>query len=271
MKTRIISSVVGVILLGIVVCFFNTIVLDSCVALLSVIAAYEMIHCVGLSKNKTFLFVCLLFSALFSSLYFNIFSALTLLVEFIFAGIVLIFLLADHNSMNASDAILCFFASTVIPRAFSIILLYRQYESPISYYLLALAFAVAWFNDIFALFSGMAFGKHKLCPQISPKKTVEGAIGGVLCDIILCVVISYFLAPVFELKINWISLLLFLPIGAVSGIFGDLSASIIKRQYNIKDYGNIMPGHGGVMDRFDSWLFVAPLLYIWNIYLPVVG
>lgn len=271
MKIRIISSIVGIILLGIVVYFFNTMVLDIAVALLSAIATHELINCVGLSKNKPFEILCLFFSVCFSSIYLNIFSSLTLLAEFIFAGILLIFLLADHKNMNASNALLCFFSATVIPRAFSMILLYRQYESPISYYLLALAFAVAWLNDIFALFSGMAFGKHKLCPQISPKKTVEGAVGGVVCDVILCTVISYLLMPVFDLNIHWVSLLLFLPVGAISGIFGDLSASIIKRQNNIKDYGNIMPGHGGVMDRFDSWLFVAPLLYIWNIYFPVIG
>ena len=136
---------------------------------------------------------------------------------------------------------------------------------------MGLSLCAAWLNDIFAYFSGYFFGKKKLCPEISPKKTVEGAVGGVVGDLILCLVLTYAFAAAMQLSVNWLSLCIFLPIGAVASIFGDLCASIVKRQFGIKDYGNIMPGHGGVMDRFDSWVFVAPLLYIWNIYLPFIG
>ena len=117
---------------------------------------------------------------------------------------------------------------------------------------------------------GCAFGKHKLCPEISPKKTVEGAIGGIVGDLVVCLGLTYAFSVYTGVSINWLSFGIFLPFGAVAGILGDLCASIIKRQFGIKDYGNIMPGHGGVMDRFDSWIFVAPLLYIWNIYVPFI-
>ncbi|HPR40913.1 MAG TPA: CDP-archaeol synthase, partial [Oscillospiraceae bacterium] len=108
------------------------------------------------------------------------------------------------------------------------------------------------------------------------KKTVEGAVGGVIGSIALSlllswVYVSYAVPAIGEpLSIRWLSLCLFLPIGAAAGILGDLCASVIKRQSGIKDYGNVMPGHGGIMDRFDSWLFVAPLLYLWNLFFPII-
>ena len=270
MKTRIISSIVGLIILAVIVYFFETPVLDAAVAFLSIVAAHELIHASGISKKYLFEGVCLIFAALFSSVYFNIFSSITMLAELVFCGILFLLLLTDYKELSAKNVIFAFFASTIVPRAFSVILLLRQYGKPTSYFLLFLSLGVAWINDIFAYFTGMAFGKHKLCENISPKKTVEGAIGGVICDIAICSGVTYWFSVKFNAEINWVSFLIFVAAGAVAGIFGDLSASVIKRQCKIKDYGNIMPGHGGIMDRFDSWLFVAPLLYIWNIYFPLV-
>ena len=270
MKTRIISSIVGLAILAVVVYFFETPVLDAAVAFLSVVAAYELIRAAGITKKYLFTGVCLIFAALFSSVYFNIFSSITMLAELVFGGILFILLLTDYKELSAKNVVFAFFASTIVPSAFSIILLLRQYGKPVSYFLLFLSLGVAWINDIFAYFTGRAFGKHKLCENISPKKTVEGAIGGVICDIAICSGITYWFSAEFTIEINWISFLIFVMLGAVAGILGDLSASVIKRQCKIKDYGNIMPGHGGVMDRFDSWLFVAPLLYIWNIYFPFI-
>lgn len=119
-----------------------------------------------------------------------------------------------------------------------------------------LIFLTAFGTDIMAYFSGYAFGKHKLCPKISPKKTIEGSVGGTLGSVVLCGLFSFFFAK--ELLIHC------LIIGVLGGIisqFGDLTASIFKRKMGIKDYGNLIPGHGGIMDRFDSVLFTAPLVY----------
>lgn len=271
LKTRIISAAVGLVLLSIVMYFFNTPVLDVAVALLSAVAVHEFVHAAGLSEHKLLEAVCLIFGVAFSTVYFNIFSGITFLAELLFAGILMIMLLFDHKELEVGKIAFAFMASSLVPRAFSMLLLYREYDKPVSYYLVGLSLCVAWLNDIFAYFSGYFFGKKKLCPEISPKKTVEGAIGGVAGDLILCLALTYAFSAAANLQVNWLSLCIFLPIGAVASIFGDLCASIVKRQYGIKDYGNIMPGHGGVMDRFDSWVFVAPLLYIWNIYLPFIG
>ncbi len=270
MKTRIISAVVGLVLLAVVFCLFETAVLDIAIAALSAIAVYEMVNAVGLSKDKVFALVCAAFGAFFSSSYYQALGSLTSFVEFGFALVLLLYVLRNHKDIKATDIAFTFMFTVILPRAFSVILLFRNQGAPISYFLVAMSLAVAWLNDTCAYFSGVFLGKHKLCPEISPKKTVEGAIGGVLGDIILCCIIAFAFSSYTGITINWLNLIIFLPIGAVLGILGDLCASIIKRQVGIKDYGNIMPGHGGVMDRFDSWVFIAPVLYIWNIYFPFV-
>ncbi|MCL2437117.1 MAG: phosphatidate cytidylyltransferase, partial [Clostridiales bacterium] len=124
-----------------------------------------------------------------------------------------------------------------------------------------LIFLTAFGTDVMAYFTGYVFGKHKLCPTISPKKTIEGAIGGVLGSVILCGIFGYF----FAYEAFWPNMFIHcMVIGALGGVvsqFGDLTASVFKRKMGIKDYGNLIPGHGGVLDRFDSVLFTAPLVY----------
>ncbi len=262
---------VGLLVLGAVLFLFETAVLDVAVALLSMIAVGEMVNAVGLLKTKKrFSLVCVVFAGLFSTSYYHGFASLESFIQFAFGIIVLLFVMNDHKEIKVTDAAFAFFFTIFIPRAFSTILYFRDFGAPESYFLVGTSLAVAWLNDTCAYFSGYFLGKRKLCPEISPKKTVEGAIGGVFGDVILCSVIAYIFSIATGSVINWVSFVIFVPVGAVIAIFGDLCASVIKRQFGIKDYGNIMPGHGGVMDRFDSWIFVAPVLYLWNIYFPVI-
>lgn len=129
-------------------------------------------------------------------------------------------------------------------------------SSPETSKLIWLVVLSAFGTDIFAYFVGVTMGKHKLCPKISPKKSIEGSIGGILGSMILCGGFGYFFAP--EMLIHCVV------IGFLGGIVsqpGDLTASIFKRKMGIKDYGTLIPGHGGILDRFDSVLFTAPLVY----------
>ena len=138
-------------------------------------------------------------------------------------------------------------------------------------YLIYLVLLGACGTDIFAYFVGVLTGKHKLCPTISPKKTIEGAIGGVFGAIICFVGFGLVMQHCFKMDVNYVNLLI---LGAVSGVLseiGDLAASMIKRQYQIKDYGHLLPGHGGIMDRLDSIIVIAPLVYYFVKYLPVLG
>ena len=120
----------------------------------------------------------------------------------------------------------------------------------------------AFCSDSAALFTGMACGKHKLAPKASPKKTVEGAAGGLVGGVLGMIVfrIIFFFVTVQPLSIGWCMVIGL--VGAFMGQLGDLSFSIIKRQFGIKDYGRLLPGHGGVLDRFDSVMFIAPLVSI---------
>lgn len=119
-----------------------------------------------------------------------------------------------------------------------------------------LIFLAAFGTDIMAYFTGYFFGKHKLCPKISPKKTIEGSIGGIAGSVILCGAFGYLVMPAVVVHCIVIGI-----IGGIVSQFGDLTASLFKRKMGIKDYGNLIPGHGGVLDRVDSVLFTAPFIY----------
>jgi phosphatidate cytidylyltransferase len=117
-------------------------------------------------------------------------------------------------------------------------------------------FILIWTNDTFAYIVGKSIGKHKLFERISPKKTIEGALGGILGSVLVSIIYSYYFIPKYVIHFAIIGL-----IGSILGQIGDLVASMFKRYCEIKDYGKIMPGHGGILDRFDSILFTAPLVY----------
>lgn len=119
-----------------------------------------------------------------------------------------------------------------------------------------LIFITAFGTDSMAYFTGFAIGKHKLAPKISPKKTIEGSIGGILGSVLLCGLFGYFVIPGLLIHCVVIGIL-----GGIISQFGDLTASIFKRKMGIKDFGNLIPGHGGILDRFDSVLFTAPMVY----------
>jgi phosphatidate cytidylyltransferase len=144
---------------------------------------------------------------------------------------------------------------------FGFVLLLRLPAS--SWWILLLAFLITWATDVGAYFFGRALGKRKLAPTISPNKTVAGAVGGVICAIIIAIIYGLLF-----LDLPLYALLLLAAAGSVAGQLGDLWASMIKRWADIKDAGKLFPGHGGVLDRFDSVLFVAPLVYLLLALLP---
>ena len=143
-----------------------------------------------------------------------------------------------------------------------------QYDA-IYFILLILCFA--WGGDTFAYFAGRAFGKHKLAPIVSPNKTVEGAIGGICGSMLIGVIATVIYGMLsgryaaFTVEVTVRHYLVVVGMGAIAsvlGILGDLFASAVKRQVGIKDYGTIFPGHGGILDRFDSVMFIAPFVSI---------
>jgi len=177
-----------------------------------------------------------------------------------------------HSKISFKDFAYTFSMTVIITVSLTSIVKLKQIDVTHSTMFLVMSMATPWLNDAGAYFVGVLAGKHKLCPKISPKKTIEGAVGGV----VVCVItsgIAYFLFEWLiysDLRINYVNAAVITFAGALLSIVGDLSFSVIKRSYAVKDYGDLIPGHGGILDRFDSVVFFAPFLYIISEYLPIV-
>ena len=181
------------------------------------------------------------------------------------AGVALLFFLAvrwygRENAIAFQDICAVLLGGVAIPLAMSCLLRLRLLTYGGGLVLMPLV--AAFMSDSAALFTGMACGKHKLAPKASPKKTVEGAVGGLAGGVLGTIVfrIVFFFVTVEPLPIGWCMVIGL--VGAFMGQLGDLSFSIIKRQFGIKDYGRLLPGHGGVLDRFDSVIFAAPVVWM---------
>lgn len=277
MKTRIITAVVGLIVLAGVLFTFDTLVFNLVIAAITLIALHEIYSALGFEKQDWPLLAVLVpYTLLIMLSSYSVFRAMVMPASFLVVLFYAIYLVVRNGVISYQKASgLAMFSGIVIFCFYSFIRLKEMlpveeygYDA-IFFILLILCFA--WGGDTCAYFAGRAFGKHKLCPVVSPKKTVEGAVGGVLGSMAAgCVLtLAYSLLSA---KYNVISIqvqpkhyLVLLGMGAVAsvlGILGDLFASSVKRQVGIKDYGTIFPGHGGILDRFDSVMFIAPFVSI---------
>ena len=173
-------------------------------------------------------------------------------------------MLSSGNIRFSQSAELVSFTAYIITGFLSILLLR---EADMGKYLYLLVFIGAWSTDTGAYFAGVLFGKHKLIPEVSPKKTVEGAFGGVLGCVLGFVIYGFIISKRHpEISVNYLLLVPLALAVAVISQLGDLIASFVKREQGIKDFGFIFPGHGGVLDRFDSIIAVAPLIYIASLF-----
>jgi phosphatidate cytidylyltransferase len=267
MLKRIITAIILVLIFVPVCIFSDTLIFPIVISLLSLIAVYEMSKCLGYNKNL-FLTIPLYLIALALPIFRCYVSTNAFFLSHIpaiFVGAIiyaLIYVMLRKNNDNLSEIITLYALSIFVISGFTSILLVRLMHNGKAIYLLA--FLGAWICDTFAYFTGMFFGKHKLIPEISPKKTIEGAIGGVIFSIIGFALYCLIWNSISDYKLSYLTLCIYGFALAIASQFGDLIASSIKRQYKIKDYGSIFPGHGGVLDRFDGVLLVAPCLYVLN-------
>lgn len=267
MKTRIISALVAIVIAVVVLLLHNTIVLQAAVSFLTVVAIYELLKAAGLQKYKVLTAASMVFGGSVPLVWFgagvifkNIGFLKYLIPIEIFAYLLVLFscLLAYYKTIKYEKLFFAGFETFFVTAALSSLLIIHDSDGLIA---VVLTLCAAWLSDSGAYFAGTFFGRHKLCPNISPKKTVEGVIGGVISNgVILCIVALVYSFINDKVQINYILLFAAGCICSILGLLGDLKASLIKRQAGIKDYGNIMPGHGGVMDRFDSVLLVAPFM-----------
>ena len=276
MKQRIISSVVGLAILFSVLAFFDTLVLNAAVSIVIVMQIFEILTAAGYQKNSASSLSALAFGALIPFFQTSAIVFVLPVVCFFFALVLVCILLKDHETLRVEQIGVIFFFTIAIAFSSNCFVFMRDVMgSTVGMYGIFVALAGAWMSDTGAFFVGIFWGKRKLAPKISPKKTLEGAIGGVIISMISQVIIAliYIQAAAFfgiEVSVRFLPLILVSPILSVLSIVGDLTFSVIKRQFNLKDFGNIMPGHGGALDRFDSLVLILPFVYMLFRYMPLL-
>ncbi|MBQ8207855.1 MAG: phosphatidate cytidylyltransferase [Clostridia bacterium] len=266
MLKRIITSVVGVIIMIPVLWYSDTYLFVGAMSILCVVGCFELMRCIKVNHKYGIAIPQYLLAAAMPFLVRLGSGSEVWFKAAIFAHVVfMLYLLAmavfSHGKTRVEEVAMTFALCLYINVGFSSIILLRDHEGAGAYIFL-LTFIGAWMTDIFAYFCGMAFGRHKLIPDVSPKKTVEGSIGGIVFCALGYVIYGLIIANVFEVEMNIIALGVFGVIISIVSQIGDLSASLIKREYEIKDYGSLFPGHGGVLDRFDSVLAVSSVLMV---------
>lgn len=270
MIKRTISALIAIVILGITLwldIISNLPLVEAALAVLLVMALYEIYLPFGLLKKG--LLAAVGFSLGFTVLIIYPEHVSNLNFVIIFAVMVMfIIAVTYHKTVNFSDICILFFTTLYI--TMGMLHIRQLYIGRLGLAMTFFALIAAFLTDTGAYFTGYFFGKHKLIPEISPKKTVEGAVGGVIIADLSFLVYAWILT-FFGIKTNILNIIIIGTIASVGSQFGDLSASMIKRELKIKDYGDLMPGHGGILDRIDSLLFAAPIVFYLNLILPILS
>ena len=235
------------------------VVLPAAVAILAMIAVHEVLWSTGFLKDAVLTWTSIVLAGLIPFwVYLGGDEAWAMTGLFVYVLLLFLRAIRSHKAITTEKMGGAFFFTVFIPFFLSSFVRIRGMEHWQA--LILLPFLAAFLSDAFALFAGMLFGKHKLAPELSPKKTVEGAVGGFVGSILALLLYGVLLQVGFRFQVSYPLLALYGAVGSAVSQIGDLSFSYIKREYGIKDYGKIFPGHGGVLDRFDSVIFCAPLM-----------
>lgn len=272
MLQRILSGAILFVFFLAVVVFNQSfpLALNIVVALISAVAVFEVTKALGLEK-KLFLLVPALAAA--AAVPFFGGNEVKYLIYCIYTLFAFAAMLIYHHETSFKEVAVLYSMVVLIPCALQALVSIRSLSASHGMFYVLIAVLAAWVSDVGAFFAGTFFGKHKLCPEISPKKTVEGVIGGVVVNVAVIMLSGLFFSQVFyggEKQVNYLVLFLIGFFGTFVSILGDLSFSMIKRSCHIKDFGQVIPGHGGVLDRFDSVIFTAPFVFFLVRYLPIV-
>ena len=269
MKTRVISAAILVPILLLLTLVVPEIVAAVVLGILLAIAAYELLYRTGLLLHpRLVIYSALMAFSVSMWSYFGAVRAYFFLMLLAFSVLLFSEMMRDHIKIHFEMLAMCYVAGLVIPYMLSALI--RILTLTIGRYLILLPFVVAFLSDTGAYFVGMRFGKHKLAPVVSPNKTIEGLLGGIATAMVGTLLYTLILDIGFRFTTSYSVALLYGLIGSLAGTFGDLCFSVIKRQTGIKDYGNLIPGHGGVLDRFDSLTMVAPLMESLILVMPLV-
>ena len=226
--------------------------------LISVVGVYELYKVLGIEKNSLGITGYIAVLAYYAVLYFDKKEyMMILMVVFLMCLLAqYVFMFPKYKTEQISNAIMSMLYAGVM-----LSYLYSVREGNNGAYTVWLIFLCSWGSDTCAYLAGVAFGKHKMAPVLSPKKSVEGAVGGVVGAILLGIIYAA------ATKGGMVEYAIICGVGALISMVGDLAASAIKRNQGIKDYGKLIPGHGGILDRFDSVIFTAPIIYFLSVLL----
>ena len=255
LKRTLSAIVITLVMIGVTLCSGYPLVLNFFVAAISAMSIYEVLVVTKYVEGKWLKTFALIIAVLipFAGYTPRITENDFILAFFIIAVILFVTLILFHKTFSFEHICVIFCMAMIIPVLFSTLIAIRKLPNGI--FAFVFVFASAWGSDCGGYLIGKLFGTAKFSPTISPKKTIEGVIGCVLAAMGIDICCD-------EITVNYTLVVLYAVIGAVFGIIGDLSASVIKRCFGVKDFGSLIPGHGGIMDRFDSVLFAAPAIYI---------
>jgi len=268
MLKRTITGVVLIAVLIVVLLFLPEIFTAILVAAMAMIAADELLRATGLVTNRRLLvYAAAISMCVVAVSYFGVEYVRILAVLLVFTVLCFFEMFISQGKLPFSQVAVTMVAGLLIP--FLLSALVRIVLMGNGRYLVVLPFVMAFLPDTGAYLIGCAFGKHKLCPTISPKKTVEGLFGGFLGGIVGVMAYCAVLQMIFGFTVNYLYAAIYGVVGTCAATFGDLMFSVIKRQTGIKDYGKLLPGHGGILDRFDSVALVAPVAELLLLILPL--
>ncbi len=287
MKQRVITGVSGALYAIASIIFMQyPVVLTLPLILFSAMSVYEIAHVIG-CENKLITVIGMVFTGS-TVLFYDIRNYLTYhrgvtffeehkipvwMILTVYVFLIMCIMLRNYEKTKFEHAAMIIFSSVALGFSYGTIFQLRDldhiypnyFQQSQSFYIVLISLLCCWLSDAFAYFVGRKLGRHKLAPVISPKKSVEGAIGGVVCTEAV-IIIAYFVArhwfDRFPTSLPLWAVVVVSAIAIVMGMCGDLSASVIKRNFGKKDYGTFFPGHGGAMDRFDSFMFALPTVYL---------
>jgi len=269
MVTRILAAVVLLPILLAIVLLLPSIFTAILFGAMAAIAAWELLWGTGFVKHPRLVAYAAVFAFL-AALWSNLGAGYVWALLGVLVLVILLFMeiMLSDMKLPFDKVVVCLAAGILIPFLFTSLV--RLHSGANGKFVILIPFVLAFISDSGAYFAGHFLGKHKLAPRISPKKTVEGAVGGILGAIVGMMIYCLVLQLAFDFTVNYLAAAVYGLLGSLAGVFGDLCFSTIKRQTGIKDYGNLIPGHGGILDRFDSMMIIGPLVEILMILWPVV-
>lgn len=263
-KTRLLSGIVLVLAALVLIITGGNVLLVS-LGVISLIGMYELYRVFQIEKTLIGAAGYLAAIVFYSNLAFDFLPDTMLFVMAVLVVMMFVYVFS-YPKYRTEQIMAAFLGVFYVAVMLSCVYQTRMLEQ--GKYLVWLIFLCSWGCDTCAYCVGVLFGKHKMAPKLSPKKSVEGAFGGVIGAALLAVIYGFIFKNQMGINTEYVWFMAGIcAVGAVISMVGDLTASAIKRNYDIKDYGKLIPGHGGIMDRFDSVIFTAPVIFYLALYI----